>query len=270
MVGPDVRQRRAARNHPGDRRKTWRQRKHDLPHIVGIKKPRPRHTHGKRDYIHQRKLGQQVACLIGQAEKPDIAERGRGVIRPDGHAGEEYKHEPRGNGDRHRNPDTVFLTLEEARNTERAVGKQVIEQNGPEIERKAAVEHEVEDAVDDAAEKAPFRTAAQADYNQAQNWIDIITEVRNAYENYVSSVEAAKLSQQIYQLTLETRNLVDNEYNAGTALVTRVNQAETALVQAQNNLATAIVNISNAQAQLDAAIYGSMQLEEESKNEKNN
>ena len=111
---------------------------------------------------------------------------------------------------------------------------------------------------------------AQADYNQAQNWIDIITEVRNAYENYVSSVEAAKLSQQIYQLTLETRNLVDNEYNAGTALVTRVNQAETALVQAQNNLATAIVNISNAQAQLDAAIYGSMQLEEESKNEKNN
>ena len=111
---------------------------------------------------------------------------------------------------------------------------------------------------------------AQADYNQAQNWIDIITEVRNAYENYVSSVEAAKLSQQIYQLTLETRNLVDNEYNAGTALVTRVNQAETALVQAQNNLATAIVNISNAQAQLDAAIYGSMQREEESKNEKNN
>ncbi|MEG1979628.1 MAG: hypothetical protein RR060_02825, partial [Victivallaceae bacterium] len=84
------------------------------------------------------------------------------------------------------------------------------------------------------------------------------------------SVAEAKLSQQIYQLTLETRNLVDNEYNAGTALVTRVNQAETALVQAQNNLATAIVNISNAQAQLDAAIYGTMQLAEEGKNEKNN
>ena len=80
-------------------------------------------------------------------------------------------------------------------------------------------------------------------------------DVRTAYENHKSSIAQAKLAQDICDLTRQTRDLVQNEYNAGTALVTRLNEAERDLVQAQNNLATALVNIANTKAQLDAAIY---------------
>lgn len=102
--------------------------------------------------------------------------------------------------------------------------------------------------------KAAAANVAETDYLMAQKWIDVVSDVRTAHENYVSSVKEAVLSQQICNLTLETRNLVDNEYRAGTALVTRVNEAESNLVQAQNNLATAIINIRNAKAQLEAAV----------------
>ncbi len=94
-----------------------------------------------------------------------------------------------------------------------------------------------------------------ADYMLYQLWITVITDVRTAYENHKSSIVQAKIAQDICNLTRETRDLVENEYNAGTALVTRLNEAERDLVQAQNNLATAIVNIANTKAQLDAAIY---------------
>ncbi len=103
--------------------------------------------------------------------------------------------------------------------------------------------------------KAALANLAQVDYELAQNYITVITDVRTAYENYVSSVEQAKLSREICELSFQTRQLVENEYNAGTALVTRVNEAETYLIEAQNNLATAIINIENAKAQLDAAVY---------------
>ena len=79
--------------------------------------------------------------------------------------------------------------------------------------------------------------------------------MRTAYENHLSSIEQAQIAKEICDLTRETRDLVENEYNAGTALVTRLNEAERDLVQAQNNLATAIVNIANTRAQLDAAVY---------------
>ena len=94
-----------------------------------------------------------------------------------------------------------------------------------------------------------------ADYAMYQIYLDVITEVRTAYENHKSSIAQAKLAQDICDLTRKTRDLVQNEYNAGTALVTRLNEAERDLVQAQNNLATALVNIANTKAQLDAAIY---------------
>ncbi len=96
---------------------------------------------------------------------------------------------------------------------------------------------------------------AEADYQLAAGWISIVTDVRTAYANYFSSIQQAKLAREICLLTKETRDLVDNEYREGTALVTRVNEAESDLVSAQNNLATALVNIANAKAQLDAAVY---------------
>lgn len=103
--------------------------------------------------------------------------------------------------------------------------------------------------------KAAGANVAEVDFMLAQIWLDVITDVRTAYENLRSSVKEAVISKEICDLTKATRDLVENEYNAGTALVTRLNEAERDLVQAQNNLATAIVNIANAQAQLDAAVY---------------
>ena len=104
-----------------------------------------------------------------------------------------------------------------------------------------------------------------ADYALYQLWLSVITDVRTAFENHKSSIIQAKIAQDICNLTKETRQLVENEYNAGTALVTRLNEAERDLVQAQNNLATAIVNIANTQAQLDAAIYTFTPLTDEEK-----
>lgn len=102
---------------------------------------------------------------------------------------------------------------------------------------------------------------ARTDYELARTCIEVVTDVRTAYENYVTSVEQANLSREICDLTLHTRELVDNEYKAGSALVTRVNEAERDLVEAQNNLATAVINIANARAQLEAAVYAGARTE---------
>ena len=110
--------------------------------------------------------------------------------------------------------------------------------------------------------KAAQAQVSAADYMLYQVWLSVITDVRTAYENHKSSIIQAKLAQDICNLTRETRDLVENEYNAGTALVTRLNEAERDLVQAQNNLATAVVNIANTRAQLDAAIYAFTPAEE--------
>ncbi len=103
--------------------------------------------------------------------------------------------------------------------------------------------------------RAARAEVSASDYMLYQIYLSVITDVRSAYENHLSSIEQAELASEICELTRQTRDLVENEYNAGTALVTRLNEAERDLVQAQNNLATAIVNIANSQAQLEAAVY---------------
>lgn len=103
--------------------------------------------------------------------------------------------------------------------------------------------------------KAAQASVAETDWLLAHTWLSVITDVRTAHENYLSSFEQAQMSKDICELTKETRQLVENEYNAGTALVTRLNEAERDLVEAQNNLASSIINIKNAKAQLDAAVF---------------
>ena len=41
----------------------------------------------------------------------------------------------------------------------------------------------------------------------------------------------------------------------GTALVTRLNEAENSVISAQHSLLSAVINASNAKAQLEAAVY---------------
>ena len=100
-----------------------------------------------------------------------------------------------------------------------------------------------------------YASLAENDYSLAQTWITVITDVRTAYDNYMTNIEKAHISQDIYKLTRDTRDLVENEYKAGTALVTRLNEAENSVISAQHNLLNSVINASNAKAQLEAAVY---------------
>ena len=100
-----------------------------------------------------------------------------------------------------------------------------------------------------------YASLADSDYSLAQTWITVITDVRTAYDNYMTNIEKAHISQDIYKLTRDTRDLVENEYKAGTALVTRLNEAERSVINAQHELLNAVINASNAKAQLEAAVY---------------
>jgi outer membrane protein TolC len=100
-----------------------------------------------------------------------------------------------------------------------------------------------------------YASLAESDYTLAKTWITVITDVRTAYDNYLTNIEKADISREIYKLTRETRDLVENEYKAGSALVTRLNEAENSVISAQHSLLSAVINASNAKAQLEAAVY---------------
>ena len=100
-----------------------------------------------------------------------------------------------------------------------------------------------------------YASLAESDYSLAQTWITVITDVRTAYDNYLTNLKKADIARDIYKLTRDTRDLVENEYKAGTALVTRLNEAERSVISAQHDLLSAVINASNAKAQLEAAVY---------------
>ena len=100
-----------------------------------------------------------------------------------------------------------------------------------------------------------YASLAESDYSLAQTWITVVTDVRTAYDNYLTNIEKADIAREIFKLTRETRDLVENEYKAGTALVTRLNEAERSVISAQHDLLSAVINASNAKAQLEAAVY---------------
>ncbi|MBQ4107090.1 MAG: TolC family protein [Lentisphaeria bacterium] len=107
------------------------------------------------------------------------------------------------------------------------------------------------------ATQAAMAAVAQSDYQLASQWLTVVSDVRTAYANYQLNVDQAKASRDILQLTRRNRELVENEYNAGKAEITRLNEAQLNLIAAQNNLAMSVINISNARAQLAAAVYAS-------------
>ena len=112
-----------------------------------------------------------------------------------------------------------------------------------------------------------YASLAESDYQLAQTWLTVVTDVRTAYDNYVTNIEKAHISRDIFQLTHDTRDLVENEYKAGTALVTRLNEAENSVISAQHNLLSAVINASNARAQLEAAVYAFSDREDEARPE---
>ncbi|MBO4630770.1 MAG: TolC family protein [Lentisphaeria bacterium] len=94
----------------------------------------------------------------------------------------------------------------------------------------------------------------QSDYTLANNWITIITEVRTAYDNYLTCMKQVKISQKSLELYRKIRDLVDEEYRAGNTELTRLNEAQRDFVSAETTLATYVISMHNAKAQLQAAV----------------
>ena len=102
--------------------------------------------------------------------------------------------------------------------------------------------------------RAAQASMLQSDYTLANNWITIITEVRTAYDNYLTCLKQVKISQKSLELYRKIRDLVEEEYRAGNTELTRLNEAQRDLVSAETTLATYVINMHNAKAQLDAAV----------------
>ncbi|MBQ7403390.1 MAG: TolC family protein [Lentisphaeria bacterium] len=103
------------------------------------------------------------------------------------------------------------------------------------------------------AARAAQAQMVQADYNMAQTWIQVIVDVRIAYDNYITTVKQMKLFQKTFELTKKTRDLVAEEYKAGSTELTRMNEAQRDQVNAESNYVSAIIRMANARAQLAAA-----------------
>ena len=95
---------------------------------------------------------------------------------------------------------------------------------------------------------------AAAEYSVAAQWFTVVGEVRAAYANYVQAVRQTRFYEKIRKLSLEQRDLVNEEYSAGNAELTRLNEAQRDLVEAESNLASSYIRVQNAKAQLDSAV----------------
>ncbi|MDD3153597.1 MAG: TolC family protein [Victivallaceae bacterium] len=94
---------------------------------------------------------------------------------------------------------------------------------------------------------------AATEYSLVSQWLSVVNEVRVAHENYQQSIRQARLYEKTLELTSKQRDLVEEEFNAGSAEITRLNEAQRDLIDAQSTLATAVINVRNARAQLEAA-----------------
>ena len=95
---------------------------------------------------------------------------------------------------------------------------------------------------------------AATEYSAAAKWFDVVGEVRAAYANYVQTVRQTRIYEKTQELSKKQRDLVDEEYRAGNAELTRLNEAQRDLVRAETNLASSYIAIQNAKAQLDSAV----------------
>ncbi len=99
-------------------------------------------------------------------------------------------------------------------------------------------------------------TQAIAEYQVASKWFEVISEVRTAYANYVQNVKKTDLFAKVRQLSAKQRDLVKEEYDAGKAELTRLNEAQRDLVEAETSLASSYINVQNAKAQLISVVGG--------------
>lgn len=96
----------------------------------------------------------------------------------------------------------------------------------------------------------------QTDFMLANTWITVISEVRTAYDYYLTALKQVKISQKNVEITRKIRDLVDEEYRAGNTELVRLNEAQRDLVSNETTLASFIIEMHNAKAKLTAVVGG--------------
>ena len=90
--------------------------------------------------------------------------------------------------------------------------------------------------------------------NLAEQWIAVVAEVRQTYADRARRARQMAIFKTNLLLNQQARDLVEEEYKAGSASITRLNEAQRDLVVADTNLSTSIIDIENAKAKFNAAI----------------
>jgi outer membrane protein TolC len=96
-------------------------------------------------------------------------------------------------------------------------------------------------------------TVAEREYQLEEQWLKVISEVRQAYDECQKSTRQLLLFRKIQDDALKNRDLVEEDYKAGNTDIIRLNEAQTQLVQAQSDLAKARINVLNSRTKLAAA-----------------
>ena len=95
---------------------------------------------------------------------------------------------------------------------------------------------------------------AEQEYKLEEQWLKVISEVRQTYDDSKRSAKQLILFEKIQDASTQNRDLVEEEYKAGNTSITRLNQAQRDLVTAESNLASARIDVLNAKAKLRASI----------------
>lgn len=93
---------------------------------------------------------------------------------------------------------------------------------------------------------------AQNQENLTARWITVVSEVRQAHDNFKQQVKLLAISERNLDLVKQTRDLVQEEYKAGSASLTRLNEVQRDLTVAETNLINARISLINARLHLDA------------------
>ncbi len=82
-------------------------------------------------------------------------------------------------------------------------------------------------------------------------WITVVKEVRSAYVNLLADETHRKIRAKIMKFSLERRNLIKEEYNAGNTDITTLNEAQNILVGAESAHIQSVINVANSRAKLN-------------------
>lgn len=94
---------------------------------------------------------------------------------------------------------------------------------------------------------------ANSKENLYQQWIRVVAEVKQAYENYFRAAEQVNIQTETLELVKKTRDLVEEEYKAGNTTLPRLNEAQNDLIAAEGKLASALISLNKAYTQLQSA-----------------